>query len=168
MEKKHKDTNIYEIENNRLVRNGEDVAVLYSPGRGAGWSTWNYSYSECMFCPELARLVLVGADYSELLACAESLYPDASNVGLSDLRLVWLKKGTNFYIDEYEAMSKSMPPCRLYICSIKRAYVAETSSRLENGQVAWGGAVDETSSRVHWEWLMLLRLAASSDTWRTN
>ena len=40
----------------KLVRDGM-VAVLYSPGFGAGWYTWNQECTELMFDPAIVKLV---------------------------------------------------------------------------------------------------------------
>jgi hypothetical protein len=44
---------------NRFIRDGH-VAVIYSRGYGAGWSSWNREYSEedLIFDPGLVNLVL--------------------------------------------------------------------------------------------------------------
>ena len=32
---------------NKVIRDGK-VAVLYSPGYGAGWYSWNWNHPECV------------------------------------------------------------------------------------------------------------------------
>jgi hypothetical protein len=41
---------------NKLIRDGL-VAVLYSPGFGAGWYSWNSEHPEILFDPALVELV---------------------------------------------------------------------------------------------------------------
>jgi len=40
----------------KIIRDGK-VAVLYSPGYGAGWYSWNTDCKECVFNPEIVKLV---------------------------------------------------------------------------------------------------------------
>ena len=42
----------------KLVRDGM-VAVLYSPGFGAGWYTWNQECTELMFDPAIVKFVFM-------------------------------------------------------------------------------------------------------------
>lgn len=44
--------------NGKVYNEQGEVAVLYSPGYGAGWSTWNPH--DCLFTPEIVQLVLEG------------------------------------------------------------------------------------------------------------
>jgi len=91
----------------RLIRDGE-VAVLYSPGYGAGWSTWCHEDGQMrlsmLFDPQIADIRDRGdADWQEK---AESIalvkYPDAYIGGLQDLRVRWLPVGTQFRVLEYD------------------------------------------------------------------
>ena len=87
---------------NKVVRDGL-VAVLYSPGHGAGWYTWNISCDfdslELIFDPGLVSLVEQG-DQEKILAYATLKWPDAYLGGLEDLRIQWLPEGTEFRIEE--------------------------------------------------------------------
>jgi hypothetical protein len=40
----------------KVIRDGK-VAVLYSPGFGAGWYSWNSSVPQCLFSPEIVAMV---------------------------------------------------------------------------------------------------------------
>lgn len=40
----------------KVIRDGH-VAVLYSPGYGAGWFTWNENHKELLFHPKLVEMV---------------------------------------------------------------------------------------------------------------
>lgn len=42
----------------KVIRDGK-VAVLYSEGFGAGWSTWNEGMNELVFHPKIVNMVLV-------------------------------------------------------------------------------------------------------------
>jgi len=84
----------------KLVRNGR-VAVLYSPGFGAGWSTWaDAEHREAMcFEAELVQAVLDG-DNNKAAAIAKRKYK-AYTGGSDDLRVEWLPVGAQFEVEEY-------------------------------------------------------------------
>ena len=89
----------------RLIRDGQ-VAVLYSPGFGAGWSTWCHEDLEIrmamLFDPQIADIVDQGAPDWEAKAeaVAQIKYPDSYLGGLHDLRVRWLPIGTQFRVSE--------------------------------------------------------------------
>ena len=91
----------------RLIRDGE-VAVLYSPGYGAGWSTWCHEDDRMrlsmLFDPQIADIRDRGdADWQEKAeAIALVKYPEAYTGGLADLRVKWLPVGTQFRVLEYD------------------------------------------------------------------
>lgn len=89
----------------KLVKDGL-VAVLVSPGFGAGWSSWLYGYKDLghdpLFDPVLAQMLLDGADFEELSKVAGERYPDAYFGGLDDLEVQWLPVGTKFRLNEYD------------------------------------------------------------------
>jgi len=88
----------------KVIRDGK-VAVLYSPGHGAGWYTWNgYDYNELIFHPKLVEMVENGKEEQITQEWIEE------NLGLSgicvlgafDLEIQWLDVGTKFIIEEYD------------------------------------------------------------------
>lgn len=91
----------------KVIREGK-VAVLYSPGFGAGWYTWNTEHgSKLVFHPALVEAVERGEHKTmtteqakELLGVGpgEHLYCG----GLSDLEIEWLPQGDAFEIHEYD------------------------------------------------------------------
>jgi hypothetical protein len=91
----------------RLIRDGR-VAVLYSPGHGAGWSTWCHGDAtmrlSMMFDPQIADIRDQGAadwqDKSRAIAVVK--YPDAYLGGLEELQVKWLPVGTQFRVLEYD------------------------------------------------------------------
>jgi hypothetical protein len=85
---------------NKTIKDGR-VAVLSSPGYGAGWSTWNPSHPEMVFDPGLVDLVLEGNE-EKILAYVVLKWPDSFVGGVEDLRVDWLPEGTNFVIEEYD------------------------------------------------------------------
>lgn len=84
----------------KIIRDGK-VAVLFSPGWGAGWYTWN-SIPECVFDPDIVRIVLGEAtgDISQLAheKWGETFYTG----GAENLQVEWLPENTPFRIDEYD------------------------------------------------------------------
>lgn len=79
------------------------VAVLISPGFGAGWSTWGDPEQRegMLFDSRLVDFVLShGAD--GLGDYAESLGYTGYTGGASDVRVEWLEPGVRFYVDEYD------------------------------------------------------------------
>lgn len=95
----------------RKVIKDDKVAVLYSPGFGAGWSTWNSMRADMVFCPEIVEKILSGEEVT-VEFCEEIFNCDDNNLdpkgelmyfgGARDLEVVWLSKGTVFTIDEYD------------------------------------------------------------------
>ena len=86
----------------KVIRNGK-VAVLYSPGFGAGWHSWN-ERKELLFHPKLVEMV-ENNKQSEITEqwIKENLGID--NVycgGAADLQIKWLDEGTAFIINEYD------------------------------------------------------------------
>lgn len=87
----------------RVVRDGK-VAVLYSPGFGAGWSTWadKEIRERLLFDPEVVAWVEGGK--SGPLPDIESKYGDeyVYDGGASELRIRWVPLGARFRIHEYD------------------------------------------------------------------
>ncbi len=87
-------------QNSKVVRDGK-VAVLYSPGFGAGWYTWGGDGDQTrLFDPELVAAVESG-DAAEQVRIAERKWPDAYLGGLP-LSIDWVPQGERFEIDEYD------------------------------------------------------------------
>ena len=86
----------------KLVKDGK-VAVLYSPGYGAGWSTWAYdgARKRMIFHPELAQAVLDG-DRAKVQQIADTSFPDEYDGGLDALSVCWVDEGCRFEINEYD------------------------------------------------------------------
>ena len=90
----------------KVIRDGH-VAVLVSPGYGAGWYSWNLLHDiedseELLFCPELVALVESGSAPEALEGFAREKWPDACILGLKDLSIVWVPVGTKFRVHEYD------------------------------------------------------------------
>lgn len=83
------------------------VGVLYSPGFGAGWSTWNSEYVPQMIFDGKIVKMLLDADlddqwYWKIESYCKKTYPDAYTGGLEDLTVAWVEPGTEFIIAEYD------------------------------------------------------------------
>lgn len=90
------------IRDGKLIR-GDNVAVLISPGFGAGWSTWAHGNAdERLYDPELVRLVLEGARPYQLENYCEKRWPGDYFGGLEQLVVRWIPIGTQFYVHEYD------------------------------------------------------------------
>jgi hypothetical protein len=98
------------------------IAVLYSPGYGAGWTSWaTDDQKEIMaFHPKLVRWVLDGKPDGEagVKAILKELFGDKTPFagGWEGLTVEWVSPGTCFDIDEYDGYESiknlSMPPFR--------------------------------------------------------
>ena len=80
-----------------------EVAVLYSPGFGAGWFSWNGECPECLFAPEIVALVEQGASEPDIISAAAALFgPGFCVLGADNLKVSWIPAGILFRIDEYD------------------------------------------------------------------
>ena len=91
---------------NKVIRDGK-VAVLVSPGFGAGWSTWAYRVEEdapgfMMFDPTLVDMIERGALAEEIETYVTSMHPGTYCGAADDLTIQWLPVGTAFRIHEYD------------------------------------------------------------------
>ena len=86
------------------------VAVLYSPGHGAGWSTWGSEFPELVFDPSIVYMVqMMNKEpqnkkqwISNIEAYCEQKYPDFYTGGADCLTISWVPEGTMFRITEYD------------------------------------------------------------------
>lgn len=85
----------------RVVKDGM-VAVLYSPGYGAGWSTWNREYNEedLIFDPGLVNLILENRKDEEIEVYITLKWPENYSGGVTELDIRWVPVGTKFYIHD--------------------------------------------------------------------
>jgi hypothetical protein len=91
---------------NKVIRNGK-VAVLYSPGFGAGWSTWAYAdEKDCrdfmLFDATLVDMVECDFPVEAIEAYVTSKYPNTYCGGADGLTIKWIPVGTAFRIHEYD------------------------------------------------------------------
>lgn len=98
----------------KLIRDGK-VAILYSPDYGCGWYYQNIDHPECLFDPDIAKIVL-GEETGDISAIAEQKWgEDFSTYGASDLRVEWLPVGTEFYISEYDGSESVITTKQVYM-----------------------------------------------------
>lgn len=87
----------------KVIRDSH-VAVLYSPGYGAGWFTWNENHKELLFHPKLVEMVEqnrnseINEDWVKDNLGIANVYTE----GAEDLRIEWIPQGTRFIINEYD------------------------------------------------------------------
>ncbi len=98
------------------VKRKGKVAVLYSPGYGAGWYSWNTSHPECLYHPDIVKRVwewnktYVVPSYDDRMALQEELTPVAKALfgddfyagGAGQLTIRWMDPGTAFLVDDYD------------------------------------------------------------------
>jgi len=80
-----------------------DVAVLYSPGYGAGWASWSGEHDGAIFDKRIVEIVLADKreDITQELMVSFG-YGYFYCGGADSLEIEWLKPGTIFDIDEYD------------------------------------------------------------------
>jgi len=89
---------------NKVVKDGT-VAVLYSPGYGAGWYTWNGANTDCLFDPDIVALVLANR-HDEIDDLAKTKWPDMYLGGSENLKVEWVPVGSLFKIREYDGSER--------------------------------------------------------------
>lgn len=85
----------------KVIRDGK-VAVLYSPGYGAGWFTWKAPIA-AVFHPEI--VALVENDEREKITeelCMKLFGTTFYLGGAEDLEIEWIPQGRAFRIEEYD------------------------------------------------------------------
>lgn len=87
----------------KIIRQGK-VAVLISPGYGAGWWTWNENHIQLLFHPKLVEMVEQGRQHEiNEEWCEEHLgLLDVYTGGAIDLTIVWVNEGEAFWVNEYD------------------------------------------------------------------
>ena len=92
----------------KYIKDGK-VAVAYSPGYGAGWSTWvsdDELADTLLFHPDIIHMILSNKqseiDTDWLVEHFGEEFKDVYCGGVSNLNIRWLPVGTQFRIDEYD------------------------------------------------------------------
>lgn len=86
----------------RVIRDGR-VAVVYSPGFGAGWSTWDHgNYGDALVFDPIIVDCVENNDFAKLTTYMAMRYPEMYTSGMEDLTVAWLPLGVAFRIHEYD------------------------------------------------------------------
>ncbi len=81
------------------------VAIIYSPGYGAGWASWNPDHRDVLFDLEIILWIMAGdLDLAERVA--EEKWPDVYIGGLRKAKIKWLPVGTRFKIYEHDGYER--------------------------------------------------------------
>jgi hypothetical protein len=88
------------IKMDKVIRDGL-VAVLYSPGFGAGWYSWT-GQEELLYDPVIVDMVQSEKCPEDIVKYCESQYGQLYFGGVDQLAIQWIPVGTRFYIDEYD------------------------------------------------------------------
>jgi hypothetical protein len=83
----------------RIIRDGL-VAVIVSPGHGAGWYSW-HQIEELLFDPSIVTWI-ESNERDKIEHYLTLKYPNEYFGDLEDLRIKWIEQGTEFQIDEYD------------------------------------------------------------------
>lgn len=88
---------------NKVIRDGY-VAVLVSPGFGAGWYSW-HGIEELLFDPIIVEMVETGKHFSVIMEYCSEKYADDEDAyfgGAADLIVEWIRQGDEFIVVEYD------------------------------------------------------------------
>lgn len=89
----------------KYVNEAGEVAVLCSPGYGAGWSTWvpEHYKNFMLFDKRLVELVIAYKRH-KIPALVESLFPGeyVCTLGHDQLEIEWMVPGSAFLVEEYD------------------------------------------------------------------
>jgi hypothetical protein len=77
------------------------VAVLYSPGFGAGWFTW-HDIKELLFDPKVVDMVLEKTSAETIELYCKTVYGDHYYNGAEDLEVAWVPTGTEFIVEDFD------------------------------------------------------------------
>lgn len=104
----------------KVIRD-DKVAVLYSPGYGAGWSTWCYNdalVETLLFHPLIVEKVESGHENEItrewLVQQFGEEFEDVYCGGVDQLEIEWLPEGTAFRIEEYDGFETVITNKLLY------------------------------------------------------
>jgi hypothetical protein len=86
---------------NKAIRDGK-VAVIFSPGYGAGWYTW-HGKQELLYDCVVVEMIENRVGPQLIVDYCELTYGSANHYGGAEqLAVVWLDEGTQFIISEYD------------------------------------------------------------------
>ena len=81
------------------------IAVIYSPGFGAGWYSW-HGIEALLFDPNVVGMIEDGADPYEIEKYCERRYGTDHYFSCDDLAIAWIPEGTEFMIHEYDGSER--------------------------------------------------------------
>lgn len=84
----------------KVIRDGQ-VAILYSPGFGAGWFSW-HGIEDLVFDPVVVDMVENGISAEAIEEYCTEKYGEQYYGGADQLAIQWLPVGTRFVINEYD------------------------------------------------------------------
>jgi hypothetical protein len=87
----------------KVIRDGK-VAVLISPGFGAGWSTWASADQSKLLLFDRRFVEAVEAGVADIEPIAKEVTGDeyVCCLGWHEVRIEWLPVGTAFTVEEYD------------------------------------------------------------------
>ena len=87
---------------NKVIKDGK-VAVLVSPGFGAGFTTWNHNEGLSPFEPKIVNMILEGRlEEIDEDWIKDNLGVDTYGGGIGQLEIEWIPQGVSFSINEYD------------------------------------------------------------------
>lgn len=97
-------TRANEVKCEKVVRNGK-VAVLISPGFGAGWSSWGTPSDFMLFDRRFVECVEAGGHLDGRIdSLIKEIFGDEyiCTLGAGNLKIEWIDEGSPFYVHEYD------------------------------------------------------------------
>ncbi len=90
----------------RYLNEQGKIAALYSPGYGAGWSSWNSEYAETLlFHEDLVEAAINSVSYKEVERILDHILgPDHHTYlgGWKQVAIEWVEKGELIRVTEYD------------------------------------------------------------------
>jgi hypothetical protein len=90
----------FDILKDKVARDGK-VAVLVSPGFGAGWYSWNTKFPKILFDIYVVSWVLNGKK-GPIPELSDRYGDYVYDGGINKLKVEWVTEGTLFRINEYD------------------------------------------------------------------
>lgn len=84
----------------KVIQNNK-VAVIISPGWGAGWYSW-HGIEELLYDPIVVSMILSDENSEKILNYCLEKYGEDNYFSVDELEVVWVPVGTRFMIHEYD------------------------------------------------------------------
>ena len=92
----------------KVIKDGK-VAVIYSPGYGGGWYSWNCrgekDFKWMLFHPDIVAAVQEG-NQKLVKKIANEIDPDGSYCDIANLKIEWISIGHSFKIEEHDGYER--------------------------------------------------------------